>query len=74
MSAEDIINKLRNALIKKGNYGIRGLGKVFFNLDEFKSRYIIILITKYFSKEKMLDFDDFKWGLRNYGLFLNDEV
>lgn len=42
-----------------GIYGVRGLIKSFKVLDkENKGR---------------LDSDDFKWGLRNYGIFCTDE-
>lgn len=42
-----------------GIYGVRGLIKSFRNLDK--------------NNTMMLDADDFKWGLRNYGIYCTDE-
>jgi len=45
-------------LLERGAYGIRGLARVFRNMDENNS--------------KTLDPEDFKWGLYNYGICLED--
>ena len=54
-----MINNVRKALLDRGVYGIRGLAKVFAGLDENGNR--------------ALNVEDFKWGLYNYGIYLNDE-
>lgn len=46
-------------MIERGSYGIRGIARIFRNLDNNGNR--------------LLDPDDFKWGLIDYGIYLDDE-
>jgi Ca2+-binding EF-hand superfamily protein len=55
---ENILSTVRKILLERGAYGIRGLAKVFKNMDE--------------NGNKSLDPEDFKWGLYNYGIYLNE--
>ena len=58
-SPEVILNTVKKVLLERGAYGIRGLAKVFKNMDENGNR--------------ILEPDDFKWGLYNYGIYLSDD-
>ena len=55
-STADPIEKLRLACLSRGSSGIKGLGRVFKIMDDDGSR--------------TLDFNEFKKGLRDYGLYL----
>lgn len=39
--------------MSKGSYGVRGLAKLFEDMDQ--------------NGNGVLEYDDFKWGLRNFG-------
>lgn len=56
---EAILNSVKRTLLEKGAYGIRGLAKVFKRMDDNGNR--------------LLEPEDFKWGLINYGIYLNDQ-
>jgi Ca2+-binding EF-hand superfamily protein len=58
-SAETLISQVKQRLLERGAYGIRGLARVFQNMDENRNR--------------ILDPEDFKWGLINYGIVLSDD-
>ncbi|CAG9310039.1 unnamed protein product [Blepharisma stoltei] len=55
---EQLLSRIRQVLLERGGYGIRGLSKIFKNMDANGNR--------------LLDPEDFKWGLINYGIILND--
>ncbi|OMJ78708.1 hypothetical protein SteCoe_21428 [Stentor coeruleus] len=57
-SPEVVLNSVKKVLLERGAYGIRGLAKVFKNMDDNGNR--------------LLDPEDFKWGLYNYGIYLNE--
>merc|ERR1712070_1101134 len=50
---------VREIVNKRGNYGIRGLARSFKIMDD--------------GGDGQLDREDFKWGLYDYGVHLNDE-
>ena len=56
---EAILAGVKKTLLERGAYGIRGLAKVFKNMDDNGNR--------------LLEPEDFKWGLINYGIYLKDE-
>lgn len=58
-SPEAILSMVKRVLLERGAYGIRGLAKVFRQMDDNGNR--------------LLDPEDFKWGLYNYGVYLSDE-
>jgi len=59
LSAEALKNKVREIVNKRGNHGIRGLARSFAIMDD--------------GGDKKLDRDDFKWGLYDYGVHLDDD-
>lgn len=59
ISPEQLLSRIRSALVERGVYGIRGISKIFRAMDANGNR--------------LLDPDDFKWGLINYGIILNDQ-
>jgi len=59
LSAQALLEKVREIVNKRGEYGIRGLARSFQIMDD--------------GNDKMLDRDDFKWGLYDYGVHLNDD-
>lgn len=60
MTSDDLLRLIKQKLLERGAYGIRGLGLVFKNMDENGNR--------------KLDPDDFRWGLHNYGITISKEV
>lgn len=56
---EVILAGVKKTLLERGAYGIRGLAKVFKNMDDNGNR--------------LLEPEDFKWGLINYGIYLKDD-
>jgi hypothetical protein len=61
LTGPEYIAMLKKKLIQKGENGIRGLRASFKKCDP--------------NRNYVLDKDDFKWGLRNYGIVLNfDEL
>jgi hypothetical protein len=60
MTPDDLVRLIKNKLLERGAYGIRGLSLVFKNMDENGNR--------------KLDPDDFRWGLYNYGVTISKEV
>jgi len=48
-------------LVSRGDYGVRGMARIFLNMD--------------LDGNNTLEFDDFRWGLKNYGFnFTVEEV
>ena len=58
-SATELVGEIKQALCNRGSYGIRGLARIFLAMDQDGSR--------------TLEFDDFRWGLKNYGLSFNSQ-
>jgi len=59
MTHDDLVNIIKQKLLERGNYGIRGLAQVFKHMDENGNR--------------KLDPDDFRWGLQNYGITITKD-
>lgn len=59
LSPQALLECVRNVVNKRGDYGIRGLARSFQIMDD--------------GNDKMLDRDDFKWGLYDYGVHLDDD-
>ena len=58
-SAYQLLNQVKQALLQRGTYGIRGLSRLFRVMDD--------------NGNGQLDHEDFKWGLYDAGLYLNDD-
>eukprot|EP00828_Plagiopyla_frontata_P041986 TRINITY_DN6149_c0_g1_i5.p4 TRINITY_DN6149_c0_g1~~TRINITY_DN6149_c0_g1_i5.p4 ORF type:complete len:194 (+),score=47.13 TRINITY_DN6149_c0_g1_i5:769-1350(+) len=56
---EDVVEQIRFQLQQRDGYAVRGMCRLFKELDV--------------KAEGTLDYDDFKWGLRNYGFFLTSD-
>ena len=56
---EAILASVKRTLLERGAYGIRGLAKVFKSMDDNGNR--------------LLEPEDFKWGLINYGIHLKEQ-
>ncbi len=56
---EDVIRVVRQKLLDRGTYGVRGLSHIFKEMDE--------------NGNHKLDPDDFRWGLYNYGINISKE-
>ena len=50
---------MRAILLKRGNHAIRGLGRVFRNMDD--------------NGNHKLDLNDFRFGMQDYGISLSKE-
>lgn len=59
MTPELILQKVRETINKRGAYAIRGLARSFKIMDD--------------AGDGMLDTEDFKWGLSDYGVQLGDD-
>jgi Ca2+-binding EF-hand superfamily protein len=59
LSSEALLKKVREFVNRRGEYGIRGLARSFKIMDD--------------GGDKMLDRDDFKWGLYDYGVHLDED-
>ena len=57
---EDLLRMIRQKLLERGAYGIRGLARIFKAVDQ--------------NGNHKLDPDDFRWGLYNYGISISKEV
>lgn len=55
----EIIKKVRNTLKRRGAHGIRGIGRTFRRMDD--------------NGDRNLDKQEFKWGLKDIGLALEDK-
>lgn len=54
-----MIREIKNKIISRSANGIRGIAKIFKAMDE--------------NGNKMLDVDDFRWGLKDYGITISKE-
>jgi len=59
LSAEALLEKIRQVILKRGSHSIRGLGRSFRIMDD--------------RRDGKLDREDFKWGLHDYGVHLKDD-
>lgn len=59
MTPEVLLAKVKDIILRRGNYGFRGLARSFRIMDDNKNGW--------------LDKEDFKWGLWDYGIQLVDE-
>jgi len=57
---EDLLRMIRHNLNERGAYGVRGLAKIFKQMDQ--------------NGNHKLDPDDFRWGLYNFGINISKEV
>ena len=58
-TATDLLCEIKQMLCNRGSYGIRGMARIFLAMDQDGNR--------------TLEFNDFRWGLKNYGLSYNNE-
>ena len=56
---EDLIAEIKAKIIERSANGIRGISKIFKAMDE--------------NGNKTLDIDDFRWGLKDYGIAISKE-
>lgn len=54
-----MIREIKSKIIERSANGIRGIAKIFKAMDE--------------NGNKMLDVDDFRWGLKDYGISITKE-
>jgi len=59
LSPAALMEKVRETVRRRGTYGIRGLARSFAVMDD--------------GNDKKLDRDDFKWGLYDYGIHLDED-
>ncbi|ELT98026.1 hypothetical protein CAPTEDRAFT_204572 [Capitella teleta] len=59
MDAEQLIEKVRAACLKRGAHGIKGIGRTFRLCDD--------------NGNKQLNMEEFKWGFEDYGVHLKDD-
>ena len=57
-TAEDVIKQVKGMLQDRGNFGLRGLARVFKQMVD--------------NGNQTLDKEDFKWGLYNYQIYLDE--
>ena len=58
-SIEDLIREIKAKILERSSSGIRGIAKIFKAMDS--------------NGNKMLDVDDFRWGLKDYGINITKE-
>mmetsp|Transcript_19379 Transcript_19379/g.16596 ORF Transcript_19379/g.16596 Transcript_19379/m.16596 type:complete len:130 (-) Transcript_19379:445-834(-) len=58
LQAEDYVKIIRDKLKERGHIGVRALLNHFKKID--------------LNQNGVLELDDFKWALRNFGIFLNE--
>ncbi len=59
MQGDALAEEVKQTLLRRGNYAIRGLGRVFRNMDDNGNR--------------KLDVNDFRFGMQDYGISLSKE-
>ena len=58
-SIEDLVNDIRNKVLERSSNGIRGIARIFKAMDD--------------NGNHLLDVDDFRWGLIDYGITITKE-
>jgi hypothetical protein len=58
-SIEDLIRDIKSKIIERSADGIRGIARIFKAMDN--------------NGNKLLDVDDFRWGLKDYGIEISKE-
>ena len=58
-SIEDLVNEIKAKIIERSSNGIRGIARIFKAMDD--------------NGNHMLDVDDFRWGLKDYGISITKE-
>ena len=56
---EDLIREIKAKIIERSANGIRGISRIFAAMDN--------------NGNKLLDVDDFRWGLKDYGIQISKE-
>lgn len=56
---EDLIRDVKSKIIERSANGIRGIARIFKAMDD--------------NGNHLLDVDDFRWGLKDYGITLSKE-
>ena len=56
---EDLVNEIKAKIIERSSSGIRGISRIFKAMDN--------------NGNHMLDVDDFRWGLKDYGITISKE-
>ena len=56
---EDLIKEIKSKIIERSANGIRGISRIFAAMDN--------------NGNKTLDVDDFRWGLKDYGISISKE-
>lgn len=56
---EDLLKDIKNRLLERSSFGIRGLGRIFRIMDD--------------NGNHQLDTDDFRWGLIDFGITITKE-
>lgn len=56
---EDLMKDIKNRLLERSSFGIRGLARIFKAMDD--------------NGNHQLDIDDFRWGLIDYGITVSKE-
>ncbi len=56
---QDLIRDVKSKIIERSANGIRGIARIFKAMDD--------------NGNHMLDVDDFRWGLKEYGITLSKE-
>lgn len=56
---QDLIRDVKSKIIERSANGIRGIARIFKAMDD--------------NGNHMLDVDDFRWGLKDYGITLSKE-
>lgn len=58
-SIEDLVKEIKSKLIQRSCNGIRGIARIFKAMDD--------------NGNHLLDADDFRWGLIDYGISITKE-
>lgn len=56
---EDLLRDIKNRLLERSSFGIRGLGRIFRAMDD--------------NGNHQLDIDDFRWGLIDFGITITKD-
>lgn len=56
---EDLLKDIKNRILERSSFGIRGLGRIFRIMDD--------------NGNHQLDIDDFRWGLIDFGINISKE-